>query len=117
MGTYHLEYQCDGSFEFLKPRYESSNNFKVRLGTFFKSALFHQITNTTVIPGFKRPRFFFYSTTLILTYTINFKHVDVNVQRVTKTYFWGHPLFKLRPECPVKSFSIIYIPIFASIKA
>ena len=45
-----------------------------------------------VFPDLKGPPVFFNSTTLILTNTIDAKHVDVNVYCLTKTYFWEHSL-------------------------
>ena len=57
--------------------------------------------STTVIPGFKRLPFFFYLIALVLTNTINVRHVDVNAHRVAKPYFAGSPYFKLRPKCPI----------------
>ena len=37
--------------------------------------------------------FFFYLIALILTNTIDVRHVDVNVNWVAKPYFAGQPLF------------------------
>ena len=62
----------------------------------------------TVIPGLKWLPFFFYLTALILTKTIDVKHVDVNAHPVTKTYFLRQPLFKTKVQMPCKSKSLSF---------
>ena len=65
--------------------------------------VFNYIFIINVFPGCKWPPFFFYLTTLILTKRIDVKHVDVNVYRVTKTYFWEHLLFGTKAQMPYNS--------------
>ena len=58
--------------------------------------------------------FFFYLTTLILTNRIDVQHVDVNVYRVTKTYFGSIPYFELRPKCPAIQNNLVFFTLICA---
>ena len=46
--------------------------------------------------------------TLILTDTVDFKHKDVNVYCVTKTYFGSIPYLELNPKCPAIQNNLVF---------